>query len=82
MYFTDTATWLVYRTMAWLSDVAFDHFIPLDGRAYPLVSQAVLRSELAVAAVHGSTSLQFHVAVGPLMEVAAWPGRRHQASTC
>ena len=49
VYRTDSASWLVYRFMAWLveHDVKFGHAVPLDGGAYPLVGPKRMRALLA-----------------------------------
>ena len=49
VYRTDSASWLVYRFMAWLveHDVKVGHAVPLDGGAYPLVGPKRMRALLA-----------------------------------
>jgi hypothetical protein len=49
VYLTDSASWLVYRFMAWLvaHDVKIGHAVPLDGGAYPLVGPKRMRRLLA-----------------------------------
>ena len=49
VYISDSASWLVYRFMAWLvaHDVKIGHAVPLDGGAYPLVGPKRMRRLLA-----------------------------------